>query len=457
MQQVIFTGIPSLYIQVNNVTNIEPPQSNNLPIRPLSVELVMVCVYMFLIIERPWESIRHLEGIPIERFFAIAMIFMVTLRGKLKLVSSPTNKWVYGLLALHFVLVPFAFKAEAAVYQGIEYGKMVIFYLLLLAVADDEKSLNILLKAFVFSMMFYVMHSLWEYHNGRHDYKMGITRMLGVGTSFSDPNAFGASIALSFPFVYILIRCELNNWIKISCYSYYLVALFCIISTGSRSTIVATLILSAIWLFSHNIKKIIFLFPLIALTLAIIWNVAPQEKQIRIRTLWDKEAGPASAHESSKGRMIGWLVSWEMFKQKPLTGVGPGEDNFIGYRMASNLDYVVGYTPTPLQSHVLYGQVLAAFGLPGFIAFAGLVLAIWNNCVGVLKKRGVQPGNTDCFIRETSKAIMISLFLLLFFGFAGHNFYRPLWLWLAAWSGSLALVTRARKTKSSDTASSNAK
>ena len=34
------------------------------PTRKLSVVLIMVCFYVFLCIERPWESIRYLEGFP---------------------------------------------------------------------------------------------------------------------------------------------------------------------------------------------------------------------------------------------------------------------------------------------------------------------------------------------------------------------------------------------------------
>jgi hypothetical protein len=39
---------------------------------------------------------------------------------------------------------------------------------------------------------------------------------------------------------------------------------------------------------------------------------------------------------------------------------------------------------------------------------------------------------------------MASLLLLLLLGLAGHNFYRGLWLWMAAWSGSLVLIAKTK-------------
>ena len=89
------------------------------------------------------------------------MIIVAFMCDRFKIVSSPTNKWICGLLLLHFFLASFAFNTGTAVDQSIEYAKMVVLYVLMLSVVDDEESLNILVKAFVFSMMIYVMHSLW--------------------------------------------------------------------------------------------------------------------------------------------------------------------------------------------------------------------------------------------------------------------------------------------------------
>jgi O-antigen ligase len=408
--------------------------------KPLSAVLIMVCIYIFLVIERPWESIRYLEGLQIERVYAILFIIIAFLQHKFKIVSSPTNKWVYGLLALHFLLAPFAFNPEYSVDQGIEYAKMVVLYLLMLSVADDEESLKILVKAYIFSTILYALHSLWEYSNGRHVWRMGIARMVGVDSTFNDPNAFGATIVLSLPFVYALLRSELSKHLRRAYYLYFALAVACVVLTGSRTSFVALLVLCLIWVLIQQGKRKLLILVTALMTMALVWNVMPDEKQERFRTLWDDEAGPANARASADGRMAGWKASWRMFKQQPFTGVGAGGKNYIGYRLLHQVD---DGEPSAHQSHILYGEVLAEFGLFGAGLFLGLIFSIWRCCRWA---RSYLRKNTDDdpFPANLAGAILTALVLLLVFGIGGHNFYRPLWLWLAAWSGALYMLAQRK-------------
>lgn len=407
----------------------------------IPVMLVMVCFYVFLCIERPWESIRYLQGLPIERIYAIVMIIVAFMCDRFKIISSPTNKWVYGLLSLHFILAPFAFNTGFAVDQGTEYAKMVVLYLLMLSVVDDENSLNIMVRAFVFSMMVYSLHSLWEYHNGRHQWRMGISRMVGAGITYSDPNAFGASVVLSLPFVYALLRSEFKSWLRNIYYGYFALAVICVVLTGSRTSFVALMAAILIFILFRQGKRRLIVLASGVIAVGVIWVAMPVEKQDRIRTLWDENAGPENATSSAEGRLIGWKVSWKMFKKVPMTGVGAGGDNFISYRMANNIDDEGQESPT--QPHVLYGQVLAEFGVGGAIFFIGLVVAILR-CSLFSRSILKSLNSTNNFSFFLSGAIIASLVLLLLFGFGGHNFYRPLWLWLAAWSGGLYKITNLK-------------
>ena len=410
-------------------------------VKSTTAVLLMVCFYIFLFIERPWESIRHLQNVPIERVYAIAMIVMAIMHGRFKVIYSPVNKWVYGLLAMHFVLAPFAFTPSNAVDQGIEYAKVVILYLLMLSVVDDEETLKILIKAFIFSMIFYCLHSLWEYNNGRYVHRMGISRMVGVDSTFSDPNAFGASVVLSLPFVYALLREEASRWLRKIYYGYYAIAVNCIVLTGSRSAFVGLMVLVVLWVLSQKgIRKLKILAAVLPIVF-LVWTYMPLEKQNRIRTLWDPESGPANAQESAEGRLEGFKVSWKMFKQVPFTGVGAGGKNFIGYRMAHNIDEE-GHE-MPLQAHNLYGEVLAEFGVLGACLLSGLVFSIFRCCFVVRRELG-ELGMVDAFSYNLANAIIAALILLLFLGLGGHNFYRPMWLWLAAWTGALFNIVNAR-------------
>ena len=404
--------------------------------------VILVCCYIFLVIERPWESIRYLHEMPMERIFAIFLILYSFLCGKFTVESSQTNFWVYGLLLLHFLLAPFSYSLEFSVETGIEYAKMVVLYLLMLSVAKDEDSLRLLIKAFVLTMFVYMCHSLLEYSNGRHVYRMGISRMVGVDETYNDPNSFGASVVLCLPFVYALFRSETKPFLRKLYLGHFALAVVCVILTGSRSASIALVLLTLAWALTQKGLKKLRILVLVFVALGVVWTVMPTEKRERIQTLWDKDVGPKGAHQSADGRLAGWWVSWEMFKQQPFTGVGPGGKNFIGYRVSHSIDSLLGTPPSSNQSHHLYGEVLAEFGFAGAFLFGGLVLSTWSQARRAQKRFIVPDGEGFPFAYWLGAAIVMALLLLLLLGFGGHNFYRPLWLWLAAWSGSLANLAR---------------
>jgi len=411
---------------------------------------VMVCIYIFLVIERPWETIRYLHGIPIERVFGIILILCSFLSGKFTVEKSQTNFWVYGLLALHFLLAPFAYSFEYAVDTGVEYAKMVVLYLLMLSVARDEKTLKLLLKTFVIAMFVYMSHSLWEYFNGRHLYRMGIARMVGVDQTFNDPNSFGASVVLSLPFVYALLRSETKPLFRKLYLVHFALAVVCVVLTGSRSASIALVLLLIGWALMQKGMWKFGILALVLVALGATWTVMSEEKRERIQTLWDENAGPKSAHQSADGRLLGWRAGWEMFKQQPFTGVGPGGKNYIEYRVAHGVDALLGSLPSRSQSHILYGEVLAEFGIFGAFLFAGLVMSTWSQARKVKKYFTANPANSNFFLNWLAQAITAALLLLLLLGLGGHNFYRPLWLWLAAWSGSLAYLGELRRNITPD-------
>lgn len=420
--------------------------------KPITVTLAMVCMYIFLLTERPWESFNFLHGVPIERPYAIIMIIVALISSQFRVMNAPTSKWIYLLLILHIAMIQFSFEPASATDQTIEYAKKVLLFVLMLGVAKDEVSLKVLIHAFLLSMLFYMTHSLWEFYNGRHVWRMGISRMIGVDSTHNNPNAFGASVVLSLPFVYALLKSEISPVMRKVFYGYCVLAVLCIVATGSRSAFAAFVLLLMLWGAAQKGWKRVSMFLVVFMTLAAIWFAMPAEKQGRIRTLWNKDSGPSNAYESAQGRLVGWKVSWEMFKQKPLTGVGAGGDNFIGYRLANNIDDLVGSDPSPTQSHILYGQVLAELGIPGALLFTGLVLSILQSCRRTRKRLKAWHGRENNFLCVLATAIISSLILLLFLGLAGHNFYRDLWLWLAAWSGSLLIIS-AKITETTTNAS----
>ncbi|OKY74994.1 MAG: hypothetical protein BM485_11235 [Desulfobulbaceae bacterium DB1] len=395
--------------------------------------LIILCWYIFLLTERPWESISYLHDLRIQFIYAIFMILVAAFSGRLIIVKANTNKWVLGLLGLHFILAPFAFSPASAIDTGIEYAKIVLLYILLVSSVETKEDLKLILKAFVLSMLFYSLHSLWEFHNGRHEWRMGIVRMIGVGDAYSNPNGFAASLTLAMPFAYLLARFEQTKYLRRLYYGYLVLAPICIVLTGSRTGFVAMLLCFMLQVFRFKGLKKFFILVFLVVFIIVGWQLMPEDKQRRIETLWNEDAGPANAKESAEGRIEGFLASLEMFKQHPFTGVGAGKENFIGYR-TSFIDGVA------LQSHNLYGEVISQLGIGGAFFLLGLIWSTVRGCL-VANRNLAEKGESGSFFQALGFTIIATLILLLLFGVGGHNFYRPLWLMLAAWSSNLLKIS----------------
>jgi hypothetical protein len=384
--------------------------------------------YMFLFIERPWEIWPSLGGLHIERVYMLLVLAIFLILPKPPFRWHRQHLWVLLFLLLHFLSSPFAFSPAAALDQGFEYFKVVTFYFLLVWSIRDERAFRKVLFAFIVIMGMYMSHSFLEYLHGRHEWRMGISRMIGVGVYMSDPNAFAASIVFSLPFLRSLARTERNKFYKLGYLAYGLLSAVCIVLTGSRSGFV-TLILFLVfesWSFIRKSKRtltILIVLPIVAL---LAWQLMPEEKRHRIETIWDSKAGPENAEESAQGRIEGLKAGFRMFLANPLTGVGAGGENFIKYRVAHD-------DGAPFQAHNLPGELLGEMGLFGAMIFLAQILAAWSASNRVAALDRAFPGTAGPFLSSFARAAKTALVLMIFSSIFGHNLYRPLWLWIFAW------------------------
>jgi O-antigen ligase len=118
---------------------------------------------------------------------------------------------------------------------------------------------------------------------------------------------------------------------------------------------------------------------------------------------------------ASSGRVAPALAAWEMFRDRPLTGVGPGAYRywFTEYKTRVLEQYgaaVQGTTPTSFgDAHNDHVQLLAEVGLPGYLLFLAFLVALWL---------AVRRGEGDDTRQRLARALVVPLggaFLLLSF------------------------------------------
>ncbi len=368
--------------------------------------------YIFLIIDRPFEVWPMLGDLHVERLYmAGTLLYWLMYPGK-KWISNPQHTAYFsfaGAVAVCWLASPWAEQGQVVVEN---WFRILVFYVLLVTCVNDAKGLKRLTAAFLVVMAVYMLHSLKEYVGGRHSFRMGIVRLLGVDSSMGDPNSFGGSIVFSLPFVTAFWNGCRGKWVKVSCLGYVGLSAGCILLTGSRSSFLGLVVWGSIVILRSRYRWA----GLAAMTVIapLMFFALPDSMQNRFETIINPDVGPANAKESGEGRIEGFLTGMDLIMAYPATGVGPGS-----WRPA---------TGSKMESHNLYGQLCGEMGLLGVVCFLGILACFWANWRW-FKRQPAAKWAADPFPRALAGSVMMDVFLLMLMGNFSHNLFRHNWLW----------------------------
>jgi O-antigen ligase len=272
-----------------------------------------------------------------------------------------------------------------------------------------------------------MLHSLWEFRNGRHTFRMGIARLIGVDKTLGDPNSFGASIVFALPFVRLFWLTAQKRLLKFFLAAYTGLSSLCILLTGSRSSLLGLLFwLALVCLFSRRRMTFLALGTVLACG---AFAALPDYLQTRFETIINPDVGPANAKVSGQGRIEGLLKGIELLGKYPISGCGPGV-----WRKA---------TGSNIESHNLYGQLMGELGGVGIVAFAIMVGLFIAALVKFRRRCRPLESSEGQFLFQLTGALGMALVLLFLEGNFGHNLLRFTWLW---YIGFLVIAMRAART-----------
>lgn len=383
-----------------------------------------ILVYLFITIARPQEFLIGLGGaIGIERIMAIVVLISLLLSPKIReqrlIVRSPINWAMLGLLLVMIASTATAVWKGQAIDTSVEFAKTSIFYFLIVNLIDNKPRLKGFLWLYLLCIGFMAASSLYLYFTGNPYIRMGIQRATGISKTFEDPNAVAMNLTLALPFLFIFAK-EEGFWLKFLRVFLILISTMTVILTGSRAGMVVLLIFALI--FSLRSKRKILALATTLVLLFLAWTLMPQQYQERFLTLFKPELNE-SATASAQGRIVGLKMGMKMFLDHPLLGVGAGN-----FPTAWALLYSGEGGPRIwMQPHNMLGQLFAELGVTGFLAFAFFLLVTFRQIF--VSRRRIRG---DPWFLHYSKAIEITLWLLLISGLFGHNLYRYNWYFLAA-------------------------
>lgn len=389
--------------------------------------------YMFLLIFRPAEYWEALADLQIEKVFTVIFVVAVAMTRHKAWHSSPVNISV----ALTMAVTLLCSMASAFPLNGLDaaYGflRLMTLYYLLQMIIVDETALKEIALAFLIVTSVYMLKSSWEFFvNGRHFYRMGFMRMVGIDLTYGDPNSFAATAAYSAPLALALYKYFAHvKKFRIFIWGHFTLLLLVLVFTGSRSgqLTFAFFLIILILLGKRKLAKLTAM----AAVAAALFFFAPEEYSNRFISAFDSSVGPANAAESADLRTQMFLQAMSLFARNPLTGTGPDTFHL--------------HVPQGLKPHNLYGQILSETGILGGLAFVFFLWTVAAASLKALKNRdrnAARPPLTALLAAANLQTIA----LLLFNGMASHNFYRYHWLFIAALSVGCAHLCAPPKRRS---------
>jgi O-antigen ligase len=371
---------------------------------------------------RPGEIYPSLGPLHIERVLSVVVMAAFLFHGN-RLRFSKVTKALLIFWVTMFCSVPLSFWPGGALQASIDFGKAVIYYLLIANLATTSRRLRATLITFCVMVGWLAGQALVEYIKGVSHYAMGIDRAIGLNSLSNDPNALGITLVTALPLI-ALFGYRGAGSIRWLAWGLIAVCVWTTILTGSRASYITFAVLA--FLYALTSKRRVASVLIVLTLVAGLWFAMPEQYKSRLETVSD-----LSDDASYQGRLMAWKAGWEAFKENPLTGVGT--TMFLDSRGAKTGHW--------LNVHSLYIQVLAELGLLGALAFAGFLFSVFSQNLR-MSREFADSADLPVWLAQFPRACSLSLVALLFAGYSGHLLYRETWYLLAAFSTAALVVMK---------------
>lgn len=215
---------------------------------------------------------------------------------------------------------------------------------------------------------------------------------------FGHPNQYGGCIS-----IILIVNICLALYQDKRYFVYFPFLIIGLVFAGSRSYFLGVFVSFVILLFlSRSIKTIMIYSTVAALIIAVIMITVPWFSQ---------RVSDSFSLEKNTYRLNNWKISWNIFLEHPLAGVGSGmlPSYLEPYKEKGLIDFTS-------HAHNMYIHELAEGGVPGFILVIGTQLYF---CIKYFKVHRVA---SEPLLKAFSLGVALSLLNLLVAGIFEHNF-----------------------------------
>jgi len=382
------------------------------------VGLLLYMVIYFTQIADQFPALKPLRPERVVGVMTLLALFLKQLReeGRLYIDRSKLTVALFLIVVAVLNSIPLAWWPGKSFNGLVELLKIVIFYILVVQLARDQKRFRVFIFLYVACMVYIASDGIVNYMAGNVKYAPdGTVRLRGSTDVSGASNTMAATMAICFPIFMALFRAKaLKAWRWLFVFASIL-TITVLVLTGSRSGMIG-FAAGAFLVWWSSPRRLLLLAVMVPL-LGIGWTLMPAEHQARYATLSD-----ATHQGTARSRMQLWHKGVLMFFDHPFTGVG------MYCYTAANPTYSeeTGLDLEPWHdSHSLYVQVASELGIPGLIAVGMYISQLVLTLQRTRRKMGDDPDweIESLFLHGMWMAVMA----LLVSGIMGHNLMRRQW------------------------------
>jgi len=373
---------------------------------PLLPDLSVVLITISLLVLSFYrKEFKIFSNIYIKLFIIICILLTLVSILTLNIISIKSSIF-YFRFGLFAIFASFIINNNQNIFKNLLYIFLIIYSLL-----------------FIDTLYQYFFHkNIFGYV---HDYGSNFR----ITSFFGDDEVLGSYTARFFPLLIFLIlynsNTDLSKKLKITI-TLVIVAAFTIVLLSGERTSIGLFILSFLFIFfsSANFRKI-FIIPLLIIIIVFASVISLSEKvknRVITQTINQMGLNPDSERIVlfSKTYEGHYLISYNMFKEKPL--VGHGTKMFRFY--CTKKENFVSHNACTTHPHNFYAQMLAETGIFGFLILMGIFI---STCYFFIKNLYFQIFRKKQFITDQAICLLSFYFMTLFPLLPSGNFFNN-WL-----------------------------
>ena len=206
---------------------------------------------------RPGEVYPILDTLRVERIMAI-LVLLSLLVHQGKLIFPRITKVLLLFWMTMFLSVFLAFWKTGALMASLDFGKIVIYHILIVNIVTKRRRFHTFLFVFVILTGWFAASSIYAYRNGEYYYAgEHLARAEGVTSAGGNPNELGLTLISALPLVALLAfsGTKRDRLIGIAVAG---MSIWTVVLTGSRSSFLSMIALLVLFVFSKKRRLLPF-------------------------------------------------------------------------------------------------------------------------------------------------------------------------------------------------------